>query len=137
MKLIPLFTVSLRQTETVLVGPLAGGDSLAWGIGEGTVSGRIRGTVKGMNAPRLRADGVNEPNVTGVIRSDDGQNVLYEMRGRAQPPAVANGPRQIFASMIFRTAAADYEWLNAVCAFVEAELASGQIEYRVFEPQRE
>lgn len=135
MKLVPLLTMSLRQTDTAVVGPLAGGDSLAWGLGEGTVAGRVRGTAKGSNTPRLRADGVNEPKVSGVIRSDDGQTVLYEMRGRSQPPEVGQGARHIFGSMTFRTAAERYVWMNSICGVVEAELAGGHIEYRVFELQ--
>ncbi len=137
MKLVPLLTMSLRQTEAALIGPLASGDSLAWGLGEGTVAGRVRGTAKGTNAPRLRADGVNELNVSGVIRSDDGETVLYEVRGRSQPPHGGDGVRHIFGSMTFRTAADSYGWLNSICAVVEAEFGSGQIEYRVFEPEPE
>lgn len=62
------------------------------------------------------ADGVNEPNVNGIIPSDDGRTVLFELRGRSFPPEVGRSDRQIYGSITFHPAAEAEGWLNLVCA---------------------
>jgi hypothetical protein len=136
MKLVPLFTMTNRQTVSIGSGPLAGGDTIGFVLGEGDIAGeRVRGTLQRANLARHRADGVNVPDTHGVISTDDGASIFFELRGQAAAPATGSAIRNVFAAMTFRTSAPAYGWLNAVFALAEAhyDTRGGSIEYRVFE----
>ena len=136
MKLVPLFTMTNRQTASLGSGPLVGGDTIAFVLGEGEIAGeRIRGTLQRANLARHRADGVNIPDTHGVITTDDDAHIFFELRGQAAPPAAGSAIRNVFAGMTFRTDSPAYSWLNAVYALAEAhyDTRGGSIEYHVFE----
>jgi hypothetical protein len=118
MKLVPLFEMSAKYTESTLVGPLAGGESMIWALREGTITGeRVRGTHRACNHPRRRADDVNVPDVHGVITTDDGALIYYEMHGYGLPDPAA--VRRVTGTSTYRTASERYAWLNTVVGAFE------------------
>jgi hypothetical protein len=118
MKLVPLFEMSAKYTESTFVGPLAGGEGMIWALRQGTVAGpRIRGSHRACNHPRRRADDVNVPDVHGVITTDDGALIYYEIHGYGVRDGAAG--RRVTASSTYRTGAEKYAWLNTVIGAVE------------------
>ncbi len=105
---------------------------------EGIVEGeRVRGTYRACNHPRRRADGVNVPDVHGVITTDDGAQVYFEMHGLGVLEPGAAG-RRVTGSATYRTAAPGYAWLNTVVSAVEGVYRAqpdGSLlgDFRVFE----
>lgn len=135
MKLVPLFTMSHRQTASIYSDPLPGGETVGWNIGEGTVSGaRIRGTLRRANRPWHRADGLQVPDSHGVITTDDGASVFYEYRGLGRA-ADGDAPPEGYGAFTFRTSDARYIWLNSVFAVAERRDRGGAdaVAYAVYE----
>jgi len=58
-----------------------------YGEGDGIFNGpRLSGTARWVNNARRRSDGVNLPDVRGIMRTDDGAFVLFTFQGgRYQP----------------------------------------------------
>lgn len=49
---------------------------------QGEISGhRLRGTYRACNHPYRRSDNINEPDVHGMIATEDGALVYYAIRG--------------------------------------------------------
>lgn len=120
MRLVPLFEMTHRYTEVTWVGPLPGGDSVAWALREGAVEGeRIRGTHRAFNRPRRRADEVSEPHAVGLIRTHDGIAIEYEIRGYGVPAAPGDPLRRVVGAVTFRVADERYAWLNTTLALLE------------------
>ena len=122
MKLAPLFDMTVRYTKIQWAEPLngpGGHEGQAWALREGNVEGpRIRGTHKACNHPYRRADNVNVPDVHGMIATDDGALVYYELHalGLLDP---GKDTRRVVGSLTFRTGAERYAWLNLCFATVE------------------
>ena len=141
MKLRPLFDLTVRYTETHWIEPLngdGGQEGIAWALREGELSGdRIRGTYRACNHPYRRADGVNVPDVHGVIATDDGADVYYQIHGYGLLEPGQEACR-VIGSVTFRTGAERYGWLNRVFGTVEGRYvraADGKLEgrFRTFE----
>lgn len=119
MKLVPLFEMVHKYVErhsVSLKGPL-GTDSTSWMFREGTMSGeRVRGGHKAMNKSVLRSDNVVTPDIRGILTTDDGAEVYYEIRGYG---IEVDGLRNFSGSMYFLTDAEQYAWLNTVVAVME------------------
>jgi hypothetical protein len=119
MKLVPLFEMVHKYVErhsVSLKGPL-GTDSTSWMFREGTILGdRIRGGHKAMNKSVLRSDNVVTPDIRGVLTTDDGAEVYYEVRGYGID---VDGLRNFTGTMYFMTDAARYAWINTVIGVME------------------
>lgn len=95
-----------------------------YGEGEGVFRGeRLSGTARFVNHARRRSDGVNLPDVHGVLRTDDGAFVLFTVQGRTPPSA--DGKRRLLAAVLFESDDARYAWLNTELCVMEAVLRSG------------
>jgi hypothetical protein len=121
MRLEPLYRVRFRYPEGWSVGLAAPGQSEGerafFFLAEGRCEGRVSGRFRGANHPVRRSDGTFMPNFQGVIETDDGATVLFDMRGygRAYPA----GRRQIVAFATHVSEHERYRWLNdVVCASV-------------------
>ncbi len=118
----------------VLIRPY-GEQGGGYGEGDGTVSGdRLRGTVVWSNHPGRRGDGRMLPDVHGLITTDDGAQILFELRGRT----VFNADRSRGGQGLIGTfEAADdrYTWLNDVVCIAEGVIRPdpNRIEVRVYE----
>ncbi|MFN2469826.1 MAG: DUF3237 family protein [Gaiellaceae bacterium] len=78
MRLEPLYRIRFSYPEHYFVeGSEFAGVFFAEGRCEGSLTGRFRG----MNHPRLRPDDVYLPDLQGVIQTDDGAAVAFDIRG--------------------------------------------------------
>lgn len=128
MRLEPLFEMVYRYNDRQAIeldGP-RGSEGLYWMFREGTLVGpRIRGGHKGMNKSTLRVDGMATGDIRGVIQTDDGACIYYEVSayGLASPDL-----RHVVATMTFQTGDQRYAWLNPVKAVLEGRYTWGDDE---------
>ena len=119
MKLEPLFEMVHKYVEMHPVKMQAqfGQESVSWLFREGTLVGeRVRGTHKAMNKSVLRADNVVTPDIRGILFTDDGESIYYEVRGYG---IEVDGLRHFRGSMYFMTGSEKYAWLNTVLGVME------------------
>jgi hypothetical protein len=123
VKFVLLFEMEHKYVErhSVQLKGAFGSDATNWMLLEGAIIGeRIRGRHKALNLSAVRADGVATPDARGVIITEDGAEVLYEISGLAEQ---IEGQRHVKGSMIFRTGAQQYAWLNTVLAVLSGRYA--------------
>ena len=104
-----VFTYSEGWSAAVGAGETEGQHLL---LAEGGCDGRVSGPMKGANHPRRRGDGTFCPDFHGVIATEDGATVLFQMGGygRAYPPDA----RQIVCWLTHLSDDPRYRWLNDV-----------------------
>ena len=114
MRLEPLCRLTMRYEEGAWPRPFGGDEGAGYGWGEGSFSGDVlRGTMRWSNSPRRREDGVWTPNLRGVLRTDDGAEILVSMHGQSvQEQTDAGIGRAILARVEFLTEHDAYRWLN-------------------------
>lgn len=103
---------------------MAAKEGTGYGEGDGTITGgRLKGTMRWINHPHRRSDGVMLPDLHGVIRTDDGATVMLSLQGRTVfGPSGTGG--QILAAL-FETDDDRYRWLNAAFCVLEGVISSG------------
>jgi hypothetical protein len=78
-----LYRLRFSYSEAWAVG--AGGSMQQnFGIAEGRCEGRVSGRFRGANHARLRPDLTYLPDVQGSITTDDGAQILLDLRGRGR-----------------------------------------------------
>ena len=109
------------KTGFTIVSPYGSEEGIAYGEGRGTATGRIEGTVVWSNYPRRRTDGRMLPNVRGLISTDDGASILFELRGRT----IFEGDegRQNLVGW-FESDDESYRWLNDVVCIAEGRISA-------------
>src|ERR1700730_6645699 len=125
---MPLCEMEMHYTWTEYVGTL-----------EGTVRGdRLRGTLKSVNVPARRPDNVNCPAFRGVIATEDGAKIYFELNGIALLRAEDNA-RIFTTSLSLRTGDPRYAWVNDTVGAVEGILntTTDQAIVRAFACQNE
>jgi hypothetical protein len=105
-------------------------EGLAYGEGHGRSTGQIDGRVVWSNYPRRRSDGRMLPNVRGLIRTDDGASILFELRGRT----IFEGERPGRQNLVGWFEAEDerYRWLNDVVCIAEGRIDDDGMCIRVY-----
>jgi hypothetical protein len=104
------------EDKFVLIQPYASGGS-GYGELDGTVSGdTIRGTVRCVNHPRQRGDGMMLPDAHGVLRTDDGALVLFSLTGRT---LFEHDTGKQLLTAVFETADQRYALLNQTWCVLE------------------
>ena len=83
MRLEPLCRVSMRYTDGEWMRPFGTAESAGFGWGKARSRRRPARSVRWTNYPRMREDGVWTPDLRGVIRTEDGAEVLSPFTGRA------------------------------------------------------
>jgi hypothetical protein len=105
----------------VLVAPHDTMESSAYGEGDGSVVGdRLRGDVRWSNHPKRRSDGAFLPDAHGVIRTDDGADIIFSLRGRTTFAAGSLGVQNLHA--LFEAESERYRWLNDVVCVAEGKI---------------
>lgn len=124
MRLEPLCRLTMRYAEGAWPRPFGGEEGAGYGWGEGSVSGDVvHGSLRWSNAPRRREDGVWTPNLRGVLRTDDGAEILVSMHGQSVQERTADGVgRAILARVEFLTEHDRYRWLNTSFVVGEGEI---------------
>ena len=115
-------------------------------FGEGRFSGRAfeATMLAGSDALLFRADGIVQPDVRLVLRTDDDAIIFVQYRGlRHGPPDVmrriARGevvPEDSYylrTSVFFETGAERYRWLNGVLAVGVGRREPGEVVYEIHE----
>jgi hypothetical protein len=122
MRLQPLYRVRFAAPEATFVtinGP-RGTHMQLFAVLEGRCEGRITGRFHGTNHPQSRADGVFQPDVQGIIETDDGATLFFDHQGYGRPyPA---GRRQIVGTFRHLTSDERYSWLNDVICVATGEV---------------
>ena len=107
-----------------MVTPYEGESGIAWGRGEGSLSGdRLSGAVQWSNHPTRRGDGTMLPCVRGVVTTGDGADVLFDMTGRTvwvQLEGQTVG-RQLLMTL-FEADDDRYLWLNHTVCMTEGAI---------------
>ena len=97
---------------------------MGWGIGDGTATGRLQGTVEWSNQPAGRGDGVMLPNARGVIVTGDAAEVMFDLAGRTvfvEQPSGAPVGRQLLMTL-FESEHESYAWLNNTVCVAEGKI---------------
>lgn len=128
MRLDHLFDANWHYDLLQEVVSTGGGDGQVYGQGTGVLSGRLSGTARWANYPRLRG-GYAFPDARGTVDVGDGGFVLFSLTGMS---SVTDG-RGVHV-MLFRTDDERYEWLNTVIAVGEGSLdrADGVLAMRYY-----
>jgi hypothetical protein len=123
MRLEPLCRLSMRYDEGAWVRPFGGEEGAGFGWGGGTVTGDVlHGSVRWANFPRRREDGVWTPNLHGVIRTDDGGEILVTLHGQSVQEAGPGVGRAILTRVEMLSDHATYRWLNTSFIVGEGEI---------------
>ncbi len=101
--------------------PTGGEEGSLFALGGGSVAGeRLRGSIRCANHARRRSDGAMQPDVVGVITTDDHASILFHMRGLTSWLPMPEGPKGDQISWIsFETDAEHYRWLNDLRCVLE------------------
>ena len=124
MRLEPLCRISMRYIEGAWVRPFGAAEGAGFGWGEGTVSGEVlHGSLRWANYPRKREDGVWTPNLRGVIKADDGAEILISLHGQSVQEETTGGVRRAILTRIeLLSAHESYRWLNTSFVVGEGEI---------------
>lgn len=105
-------------------------EGIGYGEGRGTATGKIAGTVVWSNYPRRRTDGRMLPNVRGLVRTDDGASILFELRGRTIFEGDEPGRQNLVGW--FESADESYRWLNDVVCIAEGTIGAAGMEIHIY-----
>jgi hypothetical protein len=121
MRLEPFCQMDLAyQDGFALVKPYGGEEGTGYGVGDGSVSGGLVGTVRWANHPHRRSDGRMLPDAAGEIRTTDGDLVMFRLTGRTvfrEFGGVRKGGQLL--SCLFETSVERLAWLNDALCVVE------------------
>jgi hypothetical protein len=100
---------------------------------EGRVSGRLEGTVRGVDYVRMRADGRADLDIRAIIETGDGRRIALAADGVAIP-RTAEPIADLWENISLSTAAADYAWVNTrqVWAYGTVNFATGKVHIEGF-----
>ena len=123
--------VRLKAPGYALISPYSSDEGIAYGEGRGTSSGLIAGGVVWSNYPHRRTDGRMLPNVRGLITTDDGASILFQLRGRT---IFAEGDPSGRQNLVGWFEADDerYRWLNDIVCIAEGRIADDGMHIRVY-----
>jgi hypothetical protein len=115
----------MRYADGAWMYPFGTAERAGFGWGEGTVTGDVlQGQVRWANYPRRREDGVWTPNLRGVIRTEDGAEILISVHGQSVQEETTSGvARAILARVeLVSEVGGDYGWLNTSFIVGEGEI---------------
>ncbi len=125
MRLEPLCEMTLAYrvdegigSKFVLVRPFDGEEGAGFGGGDGTVTGeKLSGRVRWTNYPHRRSDGSMIPNVSGVITTDDGAQIVFTLLGGRAHFEGAQADQLLLVTFIAEDER--YRWLNDAFCVLE------------------
>jgi hypothetical protein len=134
MYLTALCRMDLSYTDGFhLLRPYGGESGLGWGVGTGTATGeRLHGQVQWSNHPARRADGAMLPAARGVITTDDGAEVIFDLSGRTvwvDREGESVGRQLLIA--LFEADDDRYAWLNNSVCVVEGAVDPERLALRL------
>ena len=95
---------------------------------EGRASGRLAGTVRGVDYVRMRADGRADLDIRAIIETGDGRRIALAADGVAIPRA-AEPIADLWENITLSTPAVDYAWVNTrqVWGYGTVNFATGKV----------
>jgi hypothetical protein len=127
VRLAPLYRIHFSYPEHYYVdGPDFRGFFFAEGRCDGTLTGRFRG----MNHPRLRRDDVYLADFQGVIETDDGAAVAFDLTGFGR---ARDYGREVVGTITHSTADVRYAHLNDALCIVSGQAREREIRLEVAE----
>jgi hypothetical protein len=143
----PLFTMTLQVSGMQPIGATPNGNRRVGLVAGGSFEGsRLKGTVLpgGADWIILRPDGATTLDVRLVLQTDDGAAIGMTYRGMRHGPAAVMDrlnrsdnvdPAEYYfrTSVVFETAAAQYDWLNRIIAIGTGRRPPEGPVYDVFE----
>ena len=118
----------LTGDKFLLVRPYGGEEGSGYGEGDGTVTGpRIQGTLRWVNHPHRRSDGMMMPDAHGIIVTNDDSVVLFTLQGRT---VFDHDLGRQLLSVIFEAEAESYRWLNTSFCVLEGLIDGERYEMR-------
>jgi hypothetical protein len=128
MRLEPLYTIRFAYPEHYL---LDGAEIFGYLFAEGHCDGYLEGRFRGMNHPRVRrSDDVFLPDFQGVIETDDGARIGFDVRGYGRP---RGGDREIVGTIAHTTGDERYARLNSAQCVLAGEAIDKEIRIEVAE----
>jgi hypothetical protein len=100
---------------------------------QGTVQGRVSGSLRAIDYLRIRADGRRDLELRGTVETHDGHRIAIDARGVGTPRA-AEPIVDLAVRIDLLTAAAPCSWVNERSAWGSgyADLAAGKIHVDVY-----
>jgi hypothetical protein len=127
LRLEPLYRIRFSYPEHYRV---RGPDTLAFFFAEGRCDGAITGRFRGLNHPRLRHDDVYLPDFQGVIQTDDGALIGFDLRGFGRPRSYG---REVVGTIFHLTRDDRYARLNDAVCVIAGEAREREILLEVAE----
>ena len=128
MKLEPLYRIEFSYPEHYDVGGL---EVRGVYFAEGRCNGYLTGRFRGMNHPRLRTeDDTYLPDFQGVIETEDGARVAFDLRGFGRPRDYG---REVVGTILHSTRDERYARLNDAVCVLAAEARDKVIRIEVAE----
>jgi hypothetical protein len=121
LRLEPLYRIRFAYPEHYFV---RGPDVTAYFFAEGRCEGAVSGRFRGMNHPRLRQDDVYLADFQGVIETDDGARLGFDLTGFGR---ARDYGREVVATIRHRTGDSRYVRLNQALCVVCGEARKGDI----------
>ena len=121
MRLEPFGKLTMRYTLGSWHRPYGGEEGAGFGTGDGEMTGILEGSAVWSNRPRRREDGVWTPNLSGVVTTADGAQVLIGIHGQSVQEKGGNR-RAILARVELTTEAERWRWLNTCFLVGEGEI---------------
>lgn len=128
---------TLIQEHDIEMGETCLGETLIVPTDGGTVRGKIKGTIEpiGMGIVYMKDPGKNDLTATALIKTDDGAHIIMETKGifdvdyETETKMAAGeyvSPDQYYhkGTVIFRTDAEQYKWLERKVCVYDTEIKS-------------
>ncbi len=99
-----------------------------FGLAEGRCEGRVSGRFRGANRARVRPDGTYLPDVQGYITTDDGAEIVLDLRGRGR---VQDDVFRATGTATHVSGDDRYAFLNDVVCAIEASSSAEDVQVAV------
>lgn len=118
----------LTGDKFTLVRPYGGEEGQGYGEGDGTVTGpRIQGSLRWVNHPHRRSDGMMLPDAHGIILTNDHALIMFTLQGRT---VFENGLGKQLLSVTFEAEDESYRWLNMTLCVLEGIIDGERLRMR-------
>jgi hypothetical protein len=127
VRLEPLYRIAFAYPEHAYVNSP---EFLGAFFAEGRCDGALNGRFRGLNHPRVAADDLYIPSFQGVIETDDGAAIGFDLRGFGR---ARDYGREVVATIAHATADERYARLNDALCVVAGEARDREIRLEVAE----
>lgn len=133
LELLLLATLRCKITNAVTIGDTVYGEMI-YAPFEGDLSGDIlSGKMSGTNYALVRADGIHEVNLKGIITTDDKANLEVTILGNDDPNHPGLPYKDVYVKIVSDKNNEKYNWLNdAIIVGLGQALPENLYEYKYY-----